>query len=166
MFCCGLFDAFCGSYEHTYFCRSQVRHGTYPKNFENPNLAGHRYIAIVNMIMDKTSKITVNNSYTRDMGNLMRFPIVENDPDNFAGALDRLLNKMSPGQECMYCKPATEEYRIGLMERGYTDAEFYPETVLGEKKIASLFAKGAEILDLPTEFKPHSLRGACITMIF
>ena len=91
---------------------------------------------------------------------------MENDPDNFAGALDRLLNKMSPGQECMYCKPATEEYRIGLMERGYTDAEFYPETVLGEKKIASLFAKGAEILDLPTEFKPHSLRGACITMIF
>ncbi len=165
MFGCGLYAAFRGSAEHTYFSRSQVKRGIYPSNFENPNLAGHRYIAIDNMPRDKTSKITVNNSYARDMSNLMRFPIVENDPDNFGGALDRLFEKLSPGQVRMYCKPATAVFKLGLVEKGYPNAEFYPETVLGEKKIATLFQKGAEILGLPSDFKPHSLRGACITML-
>ena len=165
LFGSGLYAAFRGSAEHTFFTRSQIKFGTYPQNFENSKLAGCKWIAIDNIPRDKTAKITVNNSYARDMCNLMRFPIVENDPDNFGASLARLVNKMSPGQERVYCKPASASYKMSLAERGHPDAEFYPTVVLGEKSIATLFRKGASILGLAEDFKPHSLRSACITML-
>ena len=115
--------------------RSQIKCGTYPENFENSDLAGCHWIAIDTLPRDKTSKITVNNSYASNMSNLMCFHIIDSDPNNFGGALDRLVNKMSPGQERVYCKPASDSYRLGLAERGYPDAEFHPTVVLGEKKL-------------------------------
>ena len=96
MFGCGLYAAFRGSKEHTFFYKSQIKVGTYPENFESCELAGCRYAAIDHMTFDKTGHITVNNSYTTGCSNWMRFPIVDGDDNNFGGAIERLLKKMHP----------------------------------------------------------------------
>ena len=167
MFGCGLYAAFHGSSEHTFFSRSQVKFGFYPKNFQNSSLAGTRYVSIDNIPSDKTSKLTVTNSYARDTSNIMRFPIVEGDMNNFGGSLERLVKKMAPGQSRMYCKPAPYDYNKANWDKGYPNSTFYSSIVCGSKKISQMFKDGAKILGLehPMRFKPHSLRGACITML-
>ena len=165
LFGCGLYAAFRGSAEHTYFSKSQVRFGKYPDNFEDHALAGHRYVAIDNMPRDKTSKITVTNAYARPMNNMLRFPINPNSPRCFGAALERLILKMSPGQSRVYGKQATDMYLEGLRQQGNFDAQMYPTVVLGEKKINALFKAGARKLGLPANFQPHSLRSACITFL-
>ena len=167
LFGCGLYAAFRGSKEHTFFLKTQVKIGVYPQNFENPDLVGMRYAAIDHMLSEKACKVTVNNSYARNCGNFMRFPIVEGDMNNFGGAIERLLKKMHPKQVRMYCKPAPPGKRMEYLNDGYPNAEFYEDVVLGENTIRDLFRKGAVILGIknPHKFKPHSLRGACITSL-
>ena len=167
MFGCGLFAAFRGRTEHTMFYISQIKIGQYPANFENKELAGLKYAAIDHMVNEKTNKITINNSYSRGTSHIMRFPIVEGDPNNFGGALARLMEKFAPGQERVYCKKATPEKRAEWIAKGYPKAEFFHNLQLGEKSIGKLFKKGAEILGLTKcdKFRPHSLRGACISTL-
>ena len=94
----------------------------------------------------------------------MKFPILENIPDIFGGTFDRLINKMSPGQVHMYYKPATDEYKMGQAERD--TLMLNPTLILSFLvKKAILFDKAAEILGLPLQFNPHSLCGACATML-
>ena len=167
LFGCGLYAAFRGSAEHTYFSRTQVKFGTYPPNFENPNLARKRYVAIDNMPKDKTSTLGVNNSYARELGNTMRFPIIDGDMNNFGGSLERLIEKMSPGQVRIYCRPAGRDRLLEMRNAGFKNAMFYAASQIGEKMILQMFKDGAELLGLTNarHFKPHSLRGACITIL-
>ena len=165
LFGCGLYAAFRGSAEHTYFSKSQIKFGSYPDNFADANLAGRRYVSIDNMPRDKTCKLTVTNNYARRMHSCLRFPIDYSDPRNFGAALERLILKMAPGQSRVYCKQATDAYLEGLRQQGNYDAEMYPTVVLGEKKIGALFKTGARKLGLPDNFQPHSLRSACITFL-
>ena len=167
LFGCGMYAAFRGRKEHTYFYTNQLRVGFYPNNFENKELVGLKYVAIDHMPDEKCNKITVHNSYSKCTTNFMRFPIMAGDPNNFGGALHRLMEKFVPGQKRVYCKRATPEKRTEWLEKGYPKAEFFATLHLGEKKISKLFKKGAEILGIKNvkNFKPHSLRGACITTL-
>ena len=165
LFGCGLYAAFRGSKEHTYFSKSQVSFGKYPENYECQDLAGHPYVAIDNFPDDKTNKISISNSYTREMNNNLRFPIVPEDPSNFGGSLARLIKKMAPGQTRVYCKPAQDPHLRSLMAQGFPDACFYYNKPLGEKTISKLFKDGGKFLGISPNFRPHSLRGACITML-
>ena len=167
MFGCGVYAAFRGSKEHTFFYRSQVKIGVYPRNFENRDLAGLRYAAIDHFVSDKACQVTVNNSYSRDCSTLLRFPIVAGDMDNFGGSIERLIKKMHPAQERMYCKPASPGKRMEFMHNGYPDAQFYEDIPLGDRTIRNLMKRGAEILGISNfdKFKPHSLRGACISSL-
>ena len=162
LFGCGLMAGFRGCTEHTFFTREQVEFGTYGKNHLPEELRGINYVAITHM-QDKTKKLSVYNSYQRDTGHHLRFPIVEEDPDNFAASLMRLVGKMSPGQSRIYCQPGSASYCKTLEMNGYLNACFMFNKPLGPKSVTSLFKKGASILGLPENFRPHSLRAAFIT---
>ena len=162
MFGCGIFAGFRGCTEHTYFTREQVVFGTYGKTHEPRELAGLPYVAITHL-QDKTKKLSIHNSYLRDTGHHLRFPIVSSDPNNFGGALQRLVAKMSPGQVRIYCQPGSPSYLKTLEMNGYGHACFMFNKPLGPKSVAALFKKGAKLLGLPENFRPHSLRAAFIT---
>ena len=163
MFCCGLYAAFRGCQEHVKFCISMVTFGHYPHDFETPELRGQRCVSISNFPSDKTRTLSVTNSYAREMGTHLRFPIFPDDPNDFGGCLERFVRKMAPGQQRMYCREGTEGYKKDMVRKGYPECEMYPTSYIGRTGLAALFAEGAEILGLPATFRPHSLRGACIT---
>ncbi len=164
MFGCGLYAGFRGNMEHTNFNISMVHLGNYPAQYEDKDLAGLPYVAISNF-QDKTNKLSVNNSYLRDTSNILRFPVIHGDDNDFGGALFRLYEKLSPGQTRMYCQPASSSYIQSLRRAGHLKAVFYHNKPLGTKTIAKLFKTGADILGLPKTFRAHSLRSANITML-
>ena len=165
LFGCGVYCAFCGCSEHTRLHTNQIVFGQYPENFENPALCGVQYASVAVFLSDKSHSITVNNSYAREMKNVLRFPIDTQDPSSFGGAIKRFWKKLSPGQSRVYCQVAGLNYQRTLALSGHPNSIFYPSKPLGDKKIHKLFKKGAQILGLPSNFKPHSLRGACITRL-
>ena len=164
LFGCGLYAGFRGNQEHTFFNIKQINQGHYPEKHENPDLAGLPYISIDNML-DKTNKLSVHNSYLRQTGNSMRFPCDFDDDNNFGAALVRLVEKMSPGQTCIYCKVATTSYIASLQRMGHMKALFFPAKPLGAKTITKLFKDDANLLGLSPSFRAHSLRSAFITML-
>ena len=163
LFGCGLYAAFRGSQEHTQLSRSQLSFGTYPSNFETEELRGKKYVSIANMTNDKTHNLSVSNSYVRSMESHLRFPIEPCDPSSFGAALERLVAKMGPGQLRLYCKEASPSYKRKMALDGFPGAQMYPNKPLGRSTISKLFSEGALVLGLPSNFLPHSLRGACIT---
>ena len=163
MFGCGLYAAFRGSKEHVFFAHSMVSFGQYPLEFEMQELQGKRFVYISNMPTDKTHTLSVTNSYTHDMGSLLRFPIVPEDPADFGASLERYVRKMAPGQLRMYCREAPQGKKAEMTLQGFPEAEMYPDSPLGKTILNSYFKEGARILGLPESFKPHSLRAACIT---
>ena len=108
MFGCGIYAAFRGSTEHVLFSPLHLSIGTYPSNFESRPLAGLQYITINSFQADKSNKITVTSNYARDTSQALRFPIIQDDPNDFGSTVLRLYHKMSPGQIRMYCYPVTE----------------------------------------------------------
>ena len=94
------------------------------------------------------------------MYSTLRFPTDCRDPRNVGAALERLILKMSPGQNKIYCKAATDACLEALCQQGNFDAQMYPTVVLGGKKICSLFKAGGKKLGLPRNFQPHSLCSA------
>ena len=142
-----------------------VHKGTYPTNFEDPQLAGKPYVAITNF-QDKSNKLSVHNSYLRDTSDVMRFLVDYEDPANFGSSLLRLIAKHSPGQVRMYCSVASTSRRATLARSGHPNAFFIPNKPMGYKKIGNLIKKlGQKVLGLPPTFRPHSLRSAMITML-
>jgi hypothetical protein len=166
MFGCGIYAAFRGSTEHVLFSPLHISIGTYPHNFESKHLAGLQYVAIDTFQADKSNKITVNINYARDTSQVLRFPIIHDDPNDFGAAVYRLYKKMSPGQIRMYCYPVTDKMKANKrIKLGEKDIFFYGKRPLGVNKIRSLLQDGARLLGLPLSFKPHSLRALCITRL-
>ena len=163
LFGCGLYAAFRGSQEHTQLSKSQLSFGTYAKDFEEKELRGRRYVSICNMTSDKTHSLSVTRSYVREMDSHLRFPIDDGCMFCFGAALERLVEKMGPGQLRLYCKEASPSYKRKMTLDGFPSAQMYPNKPLGRSTIASLFSEGAIMMGLPSNFLPHSLRGACIT---
>ncbi len=163
MFGCGTLCMF-RSKEHAFFMVHQVKFGHYPHLFEHPGLAGHPYVTIDNLT-DKSHQVSVNNNHARQCSEFLRFPINPSDPGDFGACVQRYMNKLSPGQTRMYCKPASEAYIESTYRRhGNTNSIFYPQTPLGVNKITALMVEGARILGIAHEnFRPHALRAVGIT---
>ena len=161
---CGINAGFWGSKEHARFSPHHIQVGHYPISHQNQKLAGRQYVAIVTMPNDKSQKLSVNNSYVRDTSDVFRFPVVKNDPKNFAASLLRLMEKLSPGQTRMYCKPAPPSYVEGLRMKG-SKGLFYPSRPLGFNKVTEYIKEAGELMGLSVEFRPHSLRSVCITRL-
>ena len=92
---------------------------------------------------------------------------MNDDPtsSDFGGCIKRYLEKMSPGQICMYCKVIPEEQRSTNKDRELL--MFYANCPLGRNYILDLFKEGAAILGLPNpqSFSAHSLRAMFITKL-
>ena len=161
---CGIYAGFRGSTEHAKLSPQHITTGHYPINYGNSQLAGKQWICISTMPNDKSSKLTVNNSYVRDTRETFRFPIIHNDPKNFGGALLRLMEKLSPGQERMYCMPATEEW-MATQKRLGNNGCFYAKKPLGANACTRYLKEAGKLMGLPDTFRPHSLRGVCITKL-
>ena len=164
LFGSGLYACFRGNQEHADLTLAQIQFGNFPLDFPDVELRGKPYVAIDHLLLEKSHKITVTNSYARPMNNLLRFPITD-DPSCFGGALSRLYRKAGPGQKRLYCREASDAEKARHALQGYPDATMSPGKHFGKDTIRALFKEGAVILGLPSDFKPHSLRGACITKL-
>jgi hypothetical protein len=88
---CGIYFRFRGSAEHHALEVPLVRFGEFEKGHR---LEGMENIS-VNVMNDKTNKITLHNPYLRDTGKLMRIPILNDDPKSscFGGTFKRCYDK-------------------------------------------------------------------------
>ncbi len=156
LFGCGIYCMFRGK-EHAAFNTSQVKFGNYPRSFEYPNLAGHPFVSIDNLL-DKTHRLTVNNNYARSTSEFLRFPILPDSPSDFGASLQRFMSKLAPNQTRMYCRVASLEYiETNFRRFGNLTSIFYPNTPLGMNKLKEIMVQGARILGIPPNFKPHAL---------
>lgn len=166
LFGCGIYAAFRGSSEHVLFSPEHVSFGIYPMNYEVPELRGVHYVTIDAFGSDKSHKISVHKNYSRETSSSLNFPINENDPNCFGASLRRYIRKLAPGQKRMYCYWRTGDASIFDGSDGTAISNiFHPRKPLGQNKIRELFMEGAEILGLPKDFLPHSLRALCITRL-
>ena len=161
----GVMTAFRGAKEHAMLSPKHLQFGNFPLNHPVEELAGVPYVSVICIPDDKSHKLSVYNSYVRDTSNQFRIPIIESDPNNLGSSIVRYLKKLVPGQERMYCKAASPGFKMKLALDGYPDAEYFDKKPLGENMIRNLFKEGARILGLPEDFRPHSLRSACITKL-
>jgi hypothetical protein len=164
LFRCGIYCMFCRK-EHASFAVSQIKVGHYQCTFEHAGLAGHPNICIDN-ICDKSHRLTVHNSHAMTTNKFLHFPINENDLACLGAAIKRFMPKLAPNQTRMYCRPATQEYiEATYRHHGNSTSLFYANTLLGANKLRELMAKGAEILGISKNFRPHSLRAVGVTIL-
>ena len=162
----GTYAGFRGSIEHHQLMMTNVFSGRYPATFEDTDLAGIPFIGIKEIgNSDKTHKVSVHNSYTRDTKNIFRFPVIHGDRSNFGASIQRYLKKIEPGTPRFYPRVAFPSYLKQLRQKGMPDVRYYKAQFLGKQTITKRFKEGAAILGLsnPEYFKPQSLRGVCIT---
>ena len=76
LFSCGCIFGFCGSKEHTSMEVNKIEHNTFPTGYP---WARFEYYGITGMF-DKTHQISVNNPHPRNTKQIMRIPIVSDDP--------------------------------------------------------------------------------------
>ena len=86
----------------------------------------------------------------------------------YAGILKRYMLKISPGQERLFCKPATEKQIESFVTNGFYNAQMSPMQPLGITMIRDLFKMGAEMLGItnPTQFGGHALRSYFCTQLY
>ena len=137
LFGCGVYCAFRGCSEHTKLQVSQIVFGQYPDNFENPDLRGVKYASVAVILSDKSHSITVNNSYAREMKNLLQFPIDLKCPSNFGGCIKRFWEKLSPGQTRVYCQVAGLNYQRTMVLAGHPKSIFIQLSPLATKRSLS-----------------------------
>jgi hypothetical protein len=164
LFGCGVYCMFRGK-EHAGFNISQIKFGNYPRSFEYPNLAGHPYVSIDNLL-DKTHRLTVNNNYAWFTSEFLRFPIIPHSPADFGASLQRFISKMAPNQTQMYCRVASIKYiESNFRRHGNLTSIFYPNTPLGMNKLKQIMIQGAKIFGIKPDFKPHALHAVSVTKL-
>ena len=97
------FGIYCGPrgrMEHTKMRVSHIQTGTFEKGHK---YEGKTFMGIRSMI-DKKNHLTLHNLYTRDVEELMRMPVLNDDPtsNDFAGSLLRYLGKLHGSQDRLY----------------------------------------------------------------
>ncbi len=161
----GTYGAFRGSSEHHNLKTENIFKSSYPDDYEEPSLAGVKYMGLATMgNREKNNKITVYNNYSRDTKEIFRFPILDGE-DSFGASLERYMKKLQPGSTKFYNVVAKQAHIDNMKLSGFPEVRYYKSKVLGVNKIAALFKEGAVLLGLsnPAGFRPHSLRGVCIT---
>ena len=161
LFGCGLYFGFRGRSEHQNLEKEHIGTGIFQKDHA---YGGLPYVG-VKVMNDKTNRITLHNSYTRDTGKLMRIPVLDDDPTSscFGGSLLRYVKKMNNDQRFVHCRSVDVSKRHSQIKRGLKGF-YYENCRLGQNKIAQLFKEGADILGVDSNnFCPHSLRALFIT---
>ena len=99
-----------------------------------------------------------------------RQPKWTDDPTKlcFAGILERYLAKLSPGQNRLFCKPATQSQMDTFREIGWKNAQMSPNQPLGVNSISLLFKRGAKLLGVnnPDTFGGHALRAYFLSKLY
>jgi len=95
----------------------------------------------------------------------MRLPILPDNPYS-PGTIywSFLKDRVAPGHDRLFCKPATQKQQYHYTIKGYPLAFYSALEPLGKNSISELFKELATILDIPVEsFSGHALRRECIS---
>ena len=123
---------------------------------------GHKWAGCqwfgIDFLIDKSNKLSIHKPYVRSIDDtMMKVPVMGNDPKSTdpGGCIKRFLEKLSRGQDRLYCKVVPPSYRKRGEER-----LFYGHQPMGKDSIKILFKKGAKMMGLSCadDFAPHSLR--------
>ena len=127
----GAFGGFRGNKEHTYLERHHIISGVFPSNHPR---SGQSFWTIQNM-EDKTNKLTTTNTtLTRKEANQPKIPV-----DSIPGQIiSKYLEKLSPGQTRIYCKPATIAQKFKFLGQGHPNAVMSPNQPIGINTIRSM----------------------------
>ena len=164
LFGCGIHLGMRGNSEHTELQVANIQKGKFPVGH---SWGGHEYVCIIDTV-DKTHKLNLHNTTTRDNSKYMRLPVVQNDPENLAASIVRYLTKLAPNQERLYTQPFQPKAQLKYQQNGGDPmVQYHYNLPLGHNKILQMFREGAEILGLPDAqtFMPHSLRSVFITTL-
>ena len=153
MFCNSLHCGIRGQEEQANLKVSDFVRGLFPR--------GHLYEGLKNIgigqLLDKSKRLSVNNSYKRDTRNIFRFPIY---PDNMTevkfapgNLYDRYFRNIPNTQQRVFC-----QVRKGKAMRN---------SPLGKNKITHRMRKVATVLNMknPEKFRPHLLRAMMVTVL-
>ena len=109
------------------------------EDFERGHLwEGEEYYAIKNM-EHKTEKLSASNPVLKSH-NGMRIP-VKSDPGQ---VIEYFLSVLSPGQERVYCRSATNGQKIQFAKIGHPNGAFSPNQPMGEHSINKLMKAALE----------------------
>ena len=145
LFGCGAKFGFRGYKEHVFLELRHVRKGEFE---EDHPMEGITYYGFGGF-KDKTHKLSLNNVYLPNDDDLIRCPLVRNDPDNLAVSIKRYLEKVTPGQTRFYCKAMPQKGKQQYVRGdGNKNHAFMPNVPLGKTKIKQLFEDEAKILRL------------------
>ena len=164
LFGCGIYLGMRGNSEHTDLLVTNLEKGKFPVGHP---WANHEYVCIKYTI-DKTHKLNLHNTTSRDNSKYMRLPIVEGDPENLAASIVRYLAKLAPSQKRFYTQPMESRAMVKYQQNGGDPMVAYHHNLpYGHNKILQLFREGAALLGLPDpgSFCPHSLRSVFITTL-
>ena len=86
----------------------------------------------------------------------------------YTAILKRYIQKLSPGQLRLFCRPATLHQRLQYGRLGWHDAAMSSGQPLGVNAITSLFKEGARIIGLnnPESFSGHALRAYHLSKLY
>ena len=87
LFGMGLMFGLCGNKEHCDLHIKNISYGIFPKGHP---FVGYEYYGIDGLV-DKTHKIDVHTDYVRDTQDIMRTPVMNDDPtsDDLGGCIGR-----------------------------------------------------------------------------
>ena len=106
---CRIYFAFRGCDEYSYLRQSDAYCGYFEPEHA---YAGQKFVGIGGLKHNKKHKVSTHNNYVRNMENIMRIPVLdENSPDDFAASFLRYLDKLNDHQERMYCYPNPKKIR-------------------------------------------------------
>ena len=157
----GLYFGLRGCTEHCYLSIKNIDKDTFEVGHP---FYGYEYIELVNLT-DKTHKLTVHNSWRRDTKGSLRLPILPEQKDSPGTIYWKfLMDHVSPGQERLFCKPASIKQKYLYTVKGFPTAMYSAVEPLGKNSITGLFKQCAELLGIEVQaFSGHALRRECIS---
>ena len=98
---------------------------------------------------DKTTKISLKNGHVRLESNDLRFPIISlTDSNDPGGMLHRYMSKVSPKQERMRCKEASEQAKVRFRMLGHKHSSMFHLKPIGKDTMSKGMKEIAKRLDL------------------
>ena len=144
----GALMGFRGNKEHTQLMFSQIGNGFFGP--DHPVYPGMEWYGVTHFLQDKTHKLSVKNSYSRENGEAIgRFPVIpENPAMNFGGYLKLY---------CSYFDDRTGRFyrKVNAKKNGFTKCQ-----PIGKDMATKMMREGFQILGIKRwdSLKPHALR--------
>ena len=141
-----------GRKEHAQLTLNNLTYGEFEAGHA---FEGFKYYGIQGLY-DKSCKLTIFNQTARET-NITRIPVIdEEDPADAGGSIHRFLEKISPGQQRLYCYEASMEERAKWVH-AYPNACYSPGRPLGENVVARRLKSATRMLGLG-DVGGHGLR--------